>query len=90
MPKKCETPKVLAFNSEQKLFAIFVSAYIASRSLNVRKQFLVKVCEGKQITTNKLYFRYLKDDIEITSDDIGHLKLQEYDKLCNKEVTIYK
>lgn len=37
-----------------------------------------------------MYFRYLQDDIEVTFDDLGTLRLEEYDQLCGVERQLYR
>lgn len=37
-----------------------------------------------------MYYRTLPDDIEITLDDLGVLRLEEYDQLCGVERKIYE
>lgn len=37
-----------------------------------------------------MYFRYLQDDIEVTFEDLGTLRLEEYDQLCGVKRQLYK
>lgn len=85
-----EKRKVLVFNSKKKLVGMFSSLLEASKLLNINKVGIYNACSGKAVAYFNNYYRYLFDDIEITSDDIGMLTIQEYDSLCNVNRPLYR
>lgn len=85
-----EATRILVFNPLKRLIAIFQSTVSAGKALGIKSQSIHYVCIGKNISCQGLYFRHLSDEIEVTLDDLGTLKLEEYDKLCGVERKIYK
>lgn len=83
-------PKVLIFNSQKRLVAISQSTTITARLFNVATHQIVNVCVGRGISCKRLYFRFLQDDIEVTVEDIGVLKIEEYDELCGVKRKVYR
>lgn len=41
------------------------------------------------MSSQGFYFRHLPDDIEVTLEDLGKLKIDEYDKLCGVKRKLY-
>ena len=82
--------RILVFNSLKRLIAIFQSVSATAKAFNTSSQSIHYVCTGRCISCQGLYFRHLMDDIEVTFDDLGVLKLEEYDQLCGVERKIYK
>lgn len=86
---KQPTP-ILFFNPLKRLIAMFNSLSGTASAFGITPQSVHYVCSGKCITCNGLYFRQLKDGVTITFEDLGKLKLQDYDKLCGIERKYYK
>lgn len=82
--------QILVFNPLKRLVAVFHSLSSAASAFDVRPQSIHYVCSGKCITCNNLYFRQLKDGVAVTFEDLGKLKLQDYDRLCGVERKYYK
>lgn len=85
-----EPKQILVFSPLKRLVAIFQSLTATANAFNCRPQSIHYACIGKCISCNKLYFRILQDDIEVTLDDLGDLRIEEYDKLCGVERKYYK
>ena len=81
---KLPNKRILVFNPRKNLVAIFHSGFAAAKAFNVHLQSIHYACSGHMISCNNLYFRYTADGIEVTEDDLGVLKLKEYDELCGK------
>lgn len=84
-----DAKRVLAFNSCKRLIGVFQSALAAAKALDVHTQSVHYACTGRCIAVGKLYLRHLPDQIEITFEDLGQLRLEEYDKLCGVERKVY-
>jgi hypothetical protein len=82
--------RVLIFNPSKRLIAIVGSARAAAKMLGINIQPIHYACTGKCISSNGFYFRHLSDDIEITLEDLGVLKVDEYDQLCGIERRVFK
>lgn len=82
--------RILVFNSLKRLIAIFQSVSATAKTFNTYSQSIHYACSGRCISCQGLYFRHLMDNIEVTLDDLGTLKLEEYDQLCGVERKIYK
>ena len=82
--------RTLVFNPLKRLVGIFQSAMAAAKAFNIRPTSIHYASNGTCISTNNLYFRYLQDDIEITLEDLGVLRLEEYDRLCGVERKYYR
>jgi len=85
-----EPKRILVFNPLKRLVAIFQSLNATANAFNCRPQSIHCACSGESISCNRLYFRILEDDIEVTFDDLGVLRVEEYDKLCGIERKYYK
>lgn len=81
--------RVLVFNSCKRLVAIFQSSLAAAKALGAHTQSVHYACTGRCIALGKLYLRHLSDEIEITFEDLGKLRLEEYDSLCGVERKVY-
>lgn len=81
--------RVLVFNSCKRLTGIFQSSRAAAIALGAHTQSVHYACTGRCIALGKLYLRHLSDDIEITLEDLGQLRLEEYDSLCGVERKVY-
>ena len=86
---KTDAKQVLVFNSCKRLVGIFHSALAAAKTLNVHTQSVHYACTGRCIAVNKVYLRHLSNEVEVTFDDFGSLKLEEYDELCGVERKVY-
>jgi hypothetical protein len=82
--------RVLLFNSSKKLIAIFASPYFAGKTLNIATANVKKACDGTSISCKSMYFRYLRDDIEIDESDFGQLTVSLYDILCRNKRKVYR
>ena len=82
--------KILAFDGNLKLVAIFGSYNIAERITGVAHQRLFKACRGEIIAINKHYWREFDDsDDVVESDDIGSLNLLDFDSKFNIDRKVY-
>lgn len=86
---KADAKQILVFNSCKRLVSVFHSTLAAAKALGVHTQSIHYACTGRCIAVGKLYFRHLSDEIEITFEDLGKLKLGEYDELCGVERKVY-
>lgn len=86
---RLDAKRILAFNSCKRLVGIFQSALAAAKALGTHTQSIHYACTGKCIAVGKLYLRHLSEDIEITFEDLGQLRLEEYDSLCGVERKLY-
>ncbi|NDV63961.1 hypothetical protein [Bacteroides sp. 224] len=84
-----DAKQVLVFNPQKRLVAIFHSALAAAKTLGVHTQSVHYACTGRCIAVGKLYLRHLSEDIEITFDDLGELRLEDYDELCGVKRKVY-
>lgn len=41
------------------------------------------VCTGRHVSAGGQYYRHLHHNVDVTSEDLGSLSIQEYDKLCD-------
>lgn len=82
--------RILVFNPLKRLIAIFQSSTAAARAFGIKPNTISCACSGELIACHNLYFRHLQDDIEVTFDDFGTLRVEEYDKLCGVERRYYK
>jgi len=82
--------RILVFNPLKKLIGVFHSTLAASKAFNVRAQAIHYACTGRCISCNNLYFRHLSDDIEISMEDFGTLRVEEYDKAVGIERKVYR
>lgn len=85
--------KILAFDSQLKLAAVFSSYNVAEKLLGIPHQDLYKACKGERIAMTRHYWRELEENDEeamlIESEDLGKLTLLEYDKEIGVEREIY-
>lgn len=82
--------RILVFNPLKRLVGIFHSSLAAAKAFNTRPQSIHYACTGRCISCQSMYFRHLQDDIEVTFDDLGVLRLEEYDELCGVERKVYR
>lgn len=75
---------VLVFGKDRNLYGIFGSLTAAAKVTNIRRETVFYACSGSLITAGGFYFRYLNDNVEIKHSDLGTLKLEKYDCLCNE------
>ena len=85
--------KVLAFNNQLKLAAVFASYNMAERLTGIPHQMLVRACKGEIIAIKKHYWRELEEDETIStvfeSEDFGTYSLLEYDREIGINREIY-
>lgn len=82
--------RVLCFNSMKKLIGVFQSVNAAAKAFGINVQPIHYACTGQCISTQGYYFRHLSDDVEVSLDDLGTLRVDEYDELCGIKRKIYK
>lgn len=90
MSKLNKPCRILVFTPLKRLIAIFHSVNAAAKAVGANPQSVHYVCTGTCISTKGYYFRTLQDNIEVTLDDLGTLRLEEYDALCGVERKIYR
>jgi hypothetical protein len=75
--------QVLVFNASRKLLAIVRSLHSAAELAGASPMSVSYCCTGKSIASNGYYFRYINPEVEVdTNEDLGALRIEEYDKLC--------
>lgn len=74
--------RVLVFNPLKRLIGIFQSVTAASKAFGTTATNVHYACSGRSISCCNLYFRHLDDKVEVTFEDLGQLRLEEYDQLC--------
>lgn len=82
--------RILVFNPLKRLTSISNSVLSTAKDFNTLPQSIHYACTGRCISCQGRYFRYLQDDIEVTIEDLGVLKLEAYDKLCGIERKVYR
>jgi len=81
-----EPKQVLIFNASRKLIALVRSLHSAAELAGSSPMSVSYCCTGKSIASNGYYFRYIDPEVEIsTNEDLGTLKVEEYDNLCGIE-----
>ena len=83
--------RVLVFNPLKRLVAIFQSCTAAATAFGTSTVNIHDACTGKNISSCNLYFRHLYED-KIESDmlnDLGSLRLEDYDKLMKLQRKYY-
>jgi hypothetical protein len=80
-----EHKNVLVFNKYRTLIAIHKSLNAASQTMDIPAQSISLCCLGHHISCFGYYFRHYEyTRVEITPhEDLGTLRLEEYDKMCN-------
>lgn len=75
--------RILVFNPLKRFVGIFQSSTAAASAFNTSTVSIHDACTGRNISSCNLYFRHLYEDkIEIDMlEDLGTLRLEEYDKL---------
>lgn len=82
--------RILVFNPLKRLVAIYQSTSAAAKAFETRATSIHYVCTGVCMSCKGYYFRHLQDNIEVSLDDLGTLKLEEYDELCGVERKTYR
>lgn len=77
--------RVLAFNSARILVGVFRSGRAAAELSTGQAQAISNACTGKVTTAMGYYWRHEHPEVELEMSDIGSLKIEEYDELCNEE-----
>lgn len=85
-----KTPKrVLVFNPLKKLVAIFQSHTAAANAFDATTTQIMWACNGVKMSCRGYYFRVVDPEIEIEWDDLGVLRIEEYDELCGVKRKYY-
>ena len=83
--------KLLIFNPKKVLVAVCPSLSSGAQMLKIpNKSSVHKAATGETISCSGLYFRYLPDDMELEFEDLGTLKLQEFDAICGEDRKLFK
>lgn len=83
---KFKEPRVvLIFNRARTLVGITSSLHTAADITLGNLAALSHYCLGKASISNGLYYRYLHPDVLIELDDLGSLRIEDYDRLCGEE-----
>lgn len=82
--------RTLVFNPYKKLVAIVQSTTAAAKIFNTQAQGIHEACTGECMSCKGFYFRTLDKTVEITWEDLGTLRLEEYDELCGVKRKIYE
>lgn len=75
---------ILVFNRARLLIGISRSLYATADMTMGNIQAISFCCQGKYIYTGGFYYRYLHPDVLLELDDLGELRLEEYDRLCGE------
>ena len=80
------------FNPLKRLIAIFQSSTAAATAFGVSTVTIHDACTGRSISCCNLYFRHLYEDrIELDMlEDLGTLRLEDYDRLMGLERKYYQ
>lgn len=81
---------VLVFNPLKRLIAIYKSVSAVAQCFHTSATNVHLACTGGSISCCGVYLRHLDDKIEITFEDFGTLRLEEYDQMCGVKRTYYK
>ena len=81
--------RVLVFNPNKILIAIFHSNFQTARAFGMHTQSVHYACNGRMISSHGLYFRYEDENVKIGSNNLGTMDLKNYDSLCGKEFRYY-
>lgn len=85
-----EPTKILAFDPNLKLTAIFSSYNAVEKITGKVHQSILKCCKGPNISCLGHYWRELAPDLEISADeDLDNLTLLEYDAAVGVNRKIY-
>lgn len=89
MVSKYKPNRILVFNPLKRLIAIFQSSLAAAKAFDINPTSIHYASTGVCMSCHNLYFRHLQDDIEVTFEDLGTLRLEDYDKLCGVKRKYY-
>ena len=78
-----ESKATLVFNNKGLLIALCCSANQLQNIMQLAQGNISKVCNGQTETLRGFYFRYESPLYHVSLEDIGTLKLEEYDKATN-------
>lgn len=78
-----DSKTILIFNHRGLLIALCCSANQLANFGHCHAGNISKVCKGQLETLGGYYFRYANPLYHVTLEDIGTLKLEEYDKATN-------
>lgn len=81
---------VLVFNTSQKLIAICKSLRAAAELINGSVQAVRFAAIGQTMTSGGFYFRTMNKKVVVDLNDLGRLKLSDYDNACGEERKYHK
>ena len=84
-----EQKQVLIFNNRKLLVMIAASVNVASKFSGLKPGNISRVCNGSSISLGMYYFRYVPEGIQMSLDDLGVLKLTEFDDACGVKRVVY-
>lgn len=73
---------ILIFNSNRLLIAVCRSLQAASSISLIHPQSISFCCNGKYRMAGGYYFRYANPNVVVGFEDLGCLKLEDYDNTC--------
>ena len=81
---------IISFDKWLRLCGIFSSYMTVEQMTGIRHQVVQACCDGSLISTKKMYWREVPDDIVIDIDDLQKLTLIEFDSQLGENRMIYK
>lgn len=85
-----DSKAVLVFNGAQVLIGIMRSLNAVSEFSGGNLQSISYACAGHYISSGGYYYRYIHENVEVGTEDIGSLQIKEYDRLCGEENRKYR
>lgn len=76
--------QVLVFGHTRILVAIFKSMQACAEIAAISVKTVSRACKGEYAAAAGFYFRRLHPDVEVDTEDLDTLRLEEYDALCNE------
>lgn len=86
---KSYVTRVLCFSPMKRLISIHQSITMTAKQFHTSSANIHFACTGESISSCGFYFRFLSDNIEVTQEDLGTLRLEEYDDLCGVKRKYY-
>ncbi len=76
--------QVLLFGHTRILAAIFKSMQSCAEITGTSVKTVSRACKGEYAQAAGFYFRRLHPDVEVGTEDLDTLRLEEYDELCGE------
>ncbi len=81
--------QVLVFNGAKLLLGIVRSVRGAAELTGANLQAVSFACTGRIISSNGFYYRHVHPNVSIEMEDLGTLRLRDYDELCGDTTRKY-